>query len=79
MNCSLGDDKIPSYEDTCSFTCNNGHELSGSGTRTCQSDGSWSGNNAVCIKGNSYIQISVDALYIHGIYITTYIYNFNFE
>jgi len=51
MNCSLGDDKIPSYEDTCSFTCNNGYELSGNDTRICQNDGSWSGSNAVCIKG----------------------------
>ena len=24
INCSLGDDNIPSYEDTCSFTCNTG-------------------------------------------------------
>ena len=40
------------YEgDTCSFTCNTGYELTGSDTRTCQSDGSWSGSRDVCRKG----------------------------
>ena len=47
INCSLGDN---SYEDTCSFTCNPGYELTGSDTRTCQSDGNWSGSQASCIK-----------------------------
>ena len=48
INCSLGDNGIPSYEDTCSFTCNTGYELTGSDTKTCQSDGSWSGSDDVC-------------------------------
>ena len=48
INCSLGDDRIPSYEDTCNFTCNTGYELTGSDTRTCQSDGSWSGTDVIC-------------------------------
>ena len=40
------------YEgDTCSFTCNTGYELTGSDTRTCQSDGSWSGSNVTCNIG----------------------------
>ena len=51
INCSLGDDGVSSYEDTCSFTCNTGYELAGSDTRTCQSDGSWSGNTAICRIG----------------------------
>ena len=51
INCSLGDDGVPSYEDTCSFTCNTGYELTGSNTRTCQGDGSWSGSDDVCIRG----------------------------
>ena len=50
INCSLGDDGVPSYEDTCSFTCNTGYELTGSESRTCQSNGSWSGSNAVCSR-----------------------------
>ena len=51
INCLLGDDGIPSFEDTCSFTCNLGYESTGSNTRTCQSNGSWSGNNAMCNRG----------------------------
>ena len=43
INCLLGDDEIPSYEDTCSFTCNSGYELTGS-ERICQSNGNWSGS-----------------------------------
>ena len=49
INCSLGDDEDPSYEDTCSFTCNTGYELTGSSERTCQSDGSWNGSPVSCI------------------------------
>ena len=55
INCSLGDDEVPSYEDTCSFTCNPGYELTGSNTRTCQSNGSWSGNNAMCNRGKCFL------------------------
>ena len=51
INCSLGDDGVLSYEDTCSFTRNTGYELTGSDIRTCQSDGSWSGSNDVCRRG----------------------------
>jgi len=32
INCSLEDEGVPSYEDTCSFTCNTGYELTGSDT-----------------------------------------------
>ena len=52
ISCSLGDDGVYSYEDTCSFTCNTGYELTGSNTRTCRSDGSWSGSDIVCSRGN---------------------------
>jgi len=51
MTCSLGDNGVPSYEDTCSFTCNTGYELTGSDTRSCQSDGSWSGRGTICRRG----------------------------
>ena len=51
ISCSLGDDGVPLYEDTCSFTCNTGYELTGSDTRTCQSDGNWSGTGATCTNG----------------------------
>ena len=48
INCSPGDDEFPTYEDTCNFTCNTGYVITGSNTRTCQSDGSWSGSIAMC-------------------------------
>ena len=48
ISCS---DETPSYEDTCSFTCDTGYELTGSDTRTCQSDRSWSGSDAICSRG----------------------------
>ena len=51
ISCSLGDDGVPSYEDTCNFTCNTGYEVIGSDTRTCQSDGSWSGSDVMCRRG----------------------------
>ena len=52
ISCSPGDGGVPSYGDTCSFTCNTGYELIGSSTRTCQSDGSWSGSDVACNRGN---------------------------
>ena len=51
MNCSLINDALFSYEDTCNFTCNTGYELSGSVSRTCQSDGNWSGTVTICERG----------------------------
>ena len=57
VSCSLGDDGIPTYEDTCSFTCNTGYELTGSSERTCQSNGSWSGSDIVCRRGKKYTKL----------------------
>ena len=51
IDCSFGDDGVPSYKDTCSFTCNTGYELTGTDTRACQSDGSWSGSDDICSRG----------------------------
>jgi len=47
MTCSDG---VPSYGDTCNFTCNTGYKLTGSNTRTCQSDESWSGTETTCSR-----------------------------
>ena len=51
ITCSLEDDGIPSYEDTCRFTCNTGYDLTGSNPRNCQSDGSWRGAKINCRRG----------------------------
>ena len=51
MSCSSGRVGVGYEGDTCSFTCNTGYELTGSDTRTCQSDGSWSGADNVCRRG----------------------------
>ena len=51
ISCSLGDDGVHSYEDTCSYTCNTGYELTGSDNRSCESGGSWSGSDGVCRRG----------------------------
>ena len=38
-------------QNSCFFSCNFGYELTGSDTRTCQNDGSWSGMEAMCRRG----------------------------
>ena len=58
ISCSLGEDNVISYQDTCSFTCNTGYELTDSDTRTCQSDGSWSGRDDMCRRGNDGCEIT---------------------
>ena len=51
ISCSSGRVGVGYEGDTCSFTCNTGYELTGSDTRTCQSDGSWSGSDDMCRRG----------------------------
>ena len=38
-----------SYNTVVSYTCNSGFRLVGSVTRTCQNDGTWSGEHPRCI------------------------------
>ena len=72
MSCSSGRVGVGYEGDTCSFTCNTGYELTGSDTRICQSDGSWSGIDSVCRRG-TYILYSY-AYFLHDIhiYVATY-------
>jgi len=51
ITCSFGSMGVGYKGDTCSFTCNTGYELTGSDTRNCQSDGSWSGSETMCRRG----------------------------
>ena len=62
MSCSSGRVGVGYEGDTCSFTCNTGYELTGSDTRTCQSDGNWSGTDAVCRRGKPTNQVPVHVL-----------------
>ena len=50
ISCSLVGDGVADPGESCTFTCNTGYELMGSGTRTCGNDGSWSGSVATCIS-----------------------------
>ena len=65
ISCSLGGDNVSLYEDTCSFTCNTGYELTGSDTRTCQSNGSWSGSGDVCRRGTlmQYYSLTINCVH----------------
>jgi len=68
ITCSLGDDGVPSYEDTCSFTCNDGFELTGNDIWNCQSDGSWTGSEIICIRGKYYLwYICCCSFYKHAV------------
>ena len=51
VTCSIGSDGIFSYEDTCDVLCNLGYTLTGSSTKMCLSNGSWSGMDSVCKRG----------------------------
>jgi len=48
-----GRERVGYEGDTCSFKCNTGYELTGSDTRTCQSDGNWSGTEVICRRGKT--------------------------
>ena len=48
INCSPKLDQEYFYEDTCHIMCNTGFVLTGSDTRICQSDGSWSRSEIKC-------------------------------
>ena len=46
ISCSPGND---SPGDTCTLTCDDGFEISGTQSRTCQDDGTWNGvDDTVC-------------------------------
>ena len=55
IDCSLGDDNIPTAGDRCTFTCDDGFRLGGSSRRVCQirsGRGRWSGEETTCSRGN---------------------------
>ena len=48
VSCIVGEDAVLSYQDTCDISCDPGYILTGSGTRTCLSNGSLSGTDSSC-------------------------------
>jgi len=50
------------FEDTCTFSCDDGYELTGSENRTCQNDQTWSGIKSMCLQG-ALIQIYKNLLW----------------
>ena len=66
-SCSSGTLGLGYEGDTCNFTCNTGYELTGSDTRTCQSDGSWSGSDDMCERSKYYIRFKSLITIVHKI------------
>jgi len=56
LECLLGDD-IPDPGESCNVTCDDGYELTGNATRTCQDDGTWDGEEAECVVGEVCLSI----------------------
>ena len=73
-SCSSGRVGVGYEGDTCNFTCNTGYELTGSDTRTCQSDGSWSGSVTECKRGKQkyYIYILFHSFFPHQFLVQIY-------
>ncbi len=42
------DDSNREFQDTATYTCDTGFELFGNSMRTCQADGTWSGDEPTC-------------------------------
>ena len=65
IDCSLGDDGEANPGDTCTFTCDDGHELSGRGRRTCRDDGTWSGLAATCAIPGKGVNLVINAKHVN--------------
>ena len=65
MSCSSGRVGMGYEGDTCSFTCNTGYELTGSDTRTCQSNGNWSGSDELCSRGMLVYRLKLFRLMVY--------------
>ena len=51
IDCLLGDDEVATSGDKCTFSCDDGFELSGSRRRRCRvrnNRGKWTGSRATC-------------------------------
>jgi len=57
VECSLGPDGVPTEGDTCVYQCDDGYIVSGSDSRECQSNGTWSGSEATCERCEVFIAL----------------------
>ena len=54
IDCSLGDDNVPTNRDSCTFTCDDGFRLRGSTGRNCRirrGRAQWTGDETTCAGG----------------------------
>ena len=51
INCEFGNNRTPSYQDICHYTCESGFEPVGGISRTCLSNGTWSNVEVICQRG----------------------------
>jgi len=63
LECLLGDD-IPDPGESCNVTCDDGYELTGNATRTCQDDGTWDGEEIDCVIGEVYRLLNYSTLIV---------------
>jgi len=49
INCSFGDDGVPTRQDVCEFTCDDGFELMGRASLRCQRNLMWNGVEPTCV------------------------------
>ena len=66
VDCSLGPDGVPTEGDTCVYQCNEGFIVSGSSSRECQSDGTWTGSEPTCERCKKTSYIAVDIVMVHA-------------
>ena len=53
------------------YSCNDSFMLTGTSTRTCQADGTWSGDNPTCGESEWYISMSRCYLYPFHVHLYT--------
>jgi len=68
--CDSGKAGVGYAGDNCSFTCNTGYKLTSNGIRTCQTNGTWSGTEITCRRGEiNYIYITICSYVVVNYYI----------
>lgn len=48
--------RVTAFNQVATYSCNSGHILVGTRTRTCQADGRWSGGEPICGKFELHLQ-----------------------